>query len=229
MRKLDLFTRVELSPLKIKTNNLNFNVANLNTINKIPVPKGNNSGVEIRKGIRVGKLKKMNKMENQIELKWHQKPKLIIILLIFFFPVGLYFMWKNNLWTKKTRWIVTGICSLFLIGQLGGNGASYSDGIGSLTHDSSKDWDKNHTLDEIGKKVYDFVQAHPDAKKLIITIKDQCTDNKGNKNEFTSEIIFTEEDLNDFETYKDKTSFTKNSGKYVGKMIDGWKRCGGSF
>ena len=58
-------------------------------------------------------------MENQTELKWHQKPKLIIILLIFFFPVGLYFMWKNNLWTKKTRWIVTGICSLILIGQLG--------------------------------------------------------------------------------------------------------------
>jgi hypothetical protein len=58
-------------------------------------------------------------MENQTELKWHQKPTSIIILLVLFFPVGLYYMWKNNLWSKKTRWIVTGICSLIVIGQFG--------------------------------------------------------------------------------------------------------------
>jgi hypothetical protein len=63
-------------------------------------------------------------MENQTDLKWHQKPKSIIILLILFFPVGLYYMWKNNLWSKKTRWIVTAICSLILIGQLGGGSSS---------------------------------------------------------------------------------------------------------
>lgn len=59
MRKLDLFTRVELSPLKIKTKNLNFNIAYLNIINKIAIPKGYNSGVVIRKDVRVGKLKKI--------------------------------------------------------------------------------------------------------------------------------------------------------------------------
>jgi hypothetical protein len=136
--------------------------------------------------------------------------------------------WFKSL--SKRNKIIIGVIILILFGiSVNNNSASYNDGIGSLTHDSSKDWNKNSTLDEIGKKVFDFVQAHPDAKKLIINIKDDCTDNKGNKNEFVSEIIFTEEDLNDFETYKDKTSFTKNSGKYVGKMIDGWKHCGGTF
>ena len=33
-------------------------------------------------------------------------------------------MWKNNLWTKKTRWIVTAICGLILMGQLGGGSSN---------------------------------------------------------------------------------------------------------
>jgi len=56
-------------------------------------------------------------MEIQTETKWYQKPTGVIILLIIFFPVGLYLMWKNDMWTKKTRWIVTaGIAVLILAG-----------------------------------------------------------------------------------------------------------------
>lgn len=72
-------------------------------------------------------------MENQAGLKWYQKQTGIIILLIIFFPIGLYQMWKNNLWSKKTRWIVT-ITLIVLIG-LGQNGKkttySYSDSSSS--------------------------------------------------------------------------------------------------
>lgn len=60
-------------------------------------------------------------MENQTELKWYQKPTGVIILLIFLFPVGLYLMWKNELWTKKTRWIVTGVLALIVIAGPGGD------------------------------------------------------------------------------------------------------------
>ena len=58
-------------------------------------------------------------MENQTELKWHQKPTGVILLLIFFLPLGLYFMWKNALWTKKTRFIISGIIFfIFIIGYI---------------------------------------------------------------------------------------------------------------
>ncbi len=60
-------------------------------------------------------------MENQTELKWYQKPTGIIILLIVFFPVGLFLMWKNEIWTKKTRWIVTGAIALLFIASAGGD------------------------------------------------------------------------------------------------------------
>ena len=67
-------------------------------------------------------------MENQTNLKWYQKPSGTIILLILFFPVGLYLMWKNELWTKKTRWIVTGVLALFVIANAGKNNSnSYGD------------------------------------------------------------------------------------------------------
>ena len=58
---------------------------------------------------------KGNKIENIEQIKWHQKPISIILLLIFFFPVGLYFMWKNEMWNKKIRWIITGIAILLVI------------------------------------------------------------------------------------------------------------------
>jgi hypothetical protein len=61
------------------------------------------------------------KMENQTELKWYQKPNGVIILLIIFFPVGLYLMWKNELWTKKSRLIVTSVFAVMIIANTGNN------------------------------------------------------------------------------------------------------------
>ena len=46
-------------------------------------------------------------MKENPEMKWHQNPTIIILMLIIFFPVGIYFMWKNELWDKKARWIIT--------------------------------------------------------------------------------------------------------------------------
>ena len=104
--------------------------------------------------------------------------------------------------------------------------ASYKDGVGELTHESKHDWDRKRTLDEIGFKVYEFVTLHPDAKKLKVNVTDECKDTKGNISNYTSTIIFTEDELNNFEEYQDKHSFTKNSGGYVVKMMKEWKPCG---
>tara|TARA_Y100000385_G_scaffold235325_1_gene249045 strand:- start:956 stop:1420 length:465 start_codon:yes stop_codon:yes gene_type:complete len=66
-------------------------------------------------------------MENHTEFKWYQKPATVIILLIFFFPVGLYLMWNNELWTKQTRWIVTGVLALVVIANAGNDKNSNSN------------------------------------------------------------------------------------------------------
>jgi len=46
--------------------------------------------------------------------KWYEKKSTIILFLIFFFPVGLFLMWKYADWTKKHKWLVTGVGTLFI-------------------------------------------------------------------------------------------------------------------
>lgn len=48
-------------------------------------------------------------------LKDYQKPWLIILMLIVFFPIGLYLMWKYSNWNKITKWIITGIIGLLVL------------------------------------------------------------------------------------------------------------------
>ena len=57
-------------------------------------------------------------MENQTKLKWHQNPSSVILLLVFFLPLGIYFMWKNSLWTGRTRWIITSISIIVFLGYV---------------------------------------------------------------------------------------------------------------
>lgn len=63
-------------------------------------------------------------MENQTQLKWHQKPTSIILLLIIFFPLGMYYMWKNEIWAVKTRWIITSFFIILVIANAGNKNTS---------------------------------------------------------------------------------------------------------
>lgn len=47
--------------------------------------------------------------------KWYQKPFGIVLMLILFFPIGLYLMWRYATWPKSAKWVVTGILALFTI------------------------------------------------------------------------------------------------------------------
>lgn len=47
--------------------------------------------------------------------KWYQTTGGIIALLILFFPVGLYLMWKHASWNKTAKWIVTGVFAFFVL------------------------------------------------------------------------------------------------------------------
>lgn len=47
--------------------------------------------------------------------KWYQKTGWIIALLILFFPVGLFLMWKYTDWKKPVKWIVTVFILIFAL------------------------------------------------------------------------------------------------------------------
>lgn len=55
----------------------------------------------------------MNTAPQQIpDQKWYEQPVWIYLLVVFFFPVGLFLLWRKNQLSTKTKLIVTG---LFLV------------------------------------------------------------------------------------------------------------------
>ncbi|MBZ9691651.1 hypothetical protein [Clostridium sp. M14] len=54
-------------------------------------------------------------------MKWYEKTWVIILFLIFFFPVGLYLMWKYSKWNKAVKVVLTIFFALVIIGNIGKN------------------------------------------------------------------------------------------------------------
>jgi hypothetical protein len=48
-------------------------------------------------------------------LKWNEETWVVVLFLIFFFPLGLYYTWKTPLWSIKTKTVI----SLFYFFPLG--------------------------------------------------------------------------------------------------------------
>lgn len=48
--------------------------------------------------------------------KWYQKTPIIILALIFFFPIGLFLMWKYSGWKKAPKIIITVFLAILTIG-----------------------------------------------------------------------------------------------------------------
>lgn len=61
----------------------------------------------------IGELEENNKKNKN--LKWNEETWVIVLFLIFFFPLGLYYTWKTPLWSIKTKTII----SLFYFFPLG--------------------------------------------------------------------------------------------------------------
>ncbi|MBI4098202.1 MAG: hypothetical protein HY426_04155 [Candidatus Levybacteria bacterium] len=51
-----------------------------------------------------------------MDKKWYQNNLVIIALLILFFPVGLFLMWKYAGWNKTVKWIITAVFALAIVG-----------------------------------------------------------------------------------------------------------------
>lgn len=57
--------------------------------------------------------------------KWYQSTGWIIALLILFFPVGLFLMWKYTNWNKAVKWVVTGVFAFaVLVNAVGGSNST---------------------------------------------------------------------------------------------------------
>lgn len=47
--------------------------------------------------------------------KWYQKTRVIILLIICLFPVGLYLMWKYTDWKREIKIAITSIIAFYMV------------------------------------------------------------------------------------------------------------------
>ena len=65
---------------------------------------------------------------NEQNKNWNEKPVNIILLIFFFFPLGLYFMFKNKVFSKNIRMGVLVFFGLILgISIISGGGGPSQD------------------------------------------------------------------------------------------------------
>ncbi|MDX2362172.1 MAG: hypothetical protein QNK23_15295 [Crocinitomicaceae bacterium] len=63
----------------------------------------------------------------EAEKKWYEKAEWIYILVLLFWPVGLFLLWKNKEIPKKNKLIMTGIFLVLLVIGLLMNGEKIFD------------------------------------------------------------------------------------------------------
>ncbi|MGA3292042.1 MAG: hypothetical protein ABSC49_02745 [Candidatus Microgenomates bacterium] len=56
-------------------------------------------------------------METQTTKKdeWYKKPFGVVLMLLLFFPIGLYLMWKYTNWNSRVKWGITGFFGLMIV------------------------------------------------------------------------------------------------------------------
>jgi len=111
-------------------------------------------------------------------------------------------MWRNNLWTKKTRWIVTAICGLILMGQLGGgssNGPNPEEVlpnlVGSWTYQKAKVMggmiiNSKYELNIIKENIKDYVLNQTFNKSVKLDLGNSDLDLNVNIKDFMDEDKF---------------------------------------
>lgn len=60
-------------------------------------------------------------MEKQTKKPWYGNTLLVILLLIIFFPVGLFLMWKYSRWNIVVKGLVTGVFLLITVSLFSGS------------------------------------------------------------------------------------------------------------
>lgn len=149
--------------------------------------------------------------------KWYEKTWLIILLLIIFFPVGLFLMWRSN-WNKIAKISVSIFFAIGCVGAFCGGTTDTSPVVQEKDASKKSTNSIDDSLEGIKKNIEE-IKNDEEVKEAFKNTKESLKENIGSidKNDSKNEPELTEDEYkdlcNEFE-YKD---IARNPGNYENK------------
>lgn len=147
-------------------------------------------------------------------MKWYEKTWATILFLIFFFPVGLYLMWRYRNWNKVIKCIITGffaLCVLVNIATRGSNSGTATTANKETTK-QEESADKKKDTSEEDTKAKEIAEKEAKYKPILESGKlyANMSDEEGN---IATELVDNWDNLSDdFKTkYNSKKDTIKQS------------------
>lgn len=138
---------------------------------------------------------------------WYTKTGWIITLLILFFPVGLYLMWKHCKWGKKTKGIVTAVVLIFALLCSGDSEEPDSSGNRNLSVSSqSSQEESSSTADFVA--IEEIERTEETSAEELSTAEETTTEEETSLPETTVEEVVAEVLVPD-------TEFTEHSAQDI--------------
>jgi len=128
---------------------------------------------------------------------WYEKNWLVILLCIFFFPVGLYALWKNSTISKGWKIGVTIIIALIVISNVGDKKESTSNNAASTTTET-----QSIILSEQVNSVQSEAEIQTEqasAEKQAIIEKLKARAKRDWPNDYTTQEFWVNQQIEDYE------------------------------
>lgn len=132
-----------------------------------------------------------------MKTKLTENNNFIIAMLVLFFPIGLYFMWKNAQWSKRSKIIVTAIFGVLTIATLT-NDPDSEENVSEPKQEQTQATEKEETQQEESEE----------------TISEE-SESLGNEVEETEAVA-------DEESEEISDDFRDNAGKYLLQLSDSY-------
>lgn len=120
---------------------------------------------------------------------WYTKNVWIILLLVFFFPIGLFLMWKYSKWGKKTKGIITAVILILAIVSSVDNKETEPSNDSIVSIDEQRGVEENSSAQETTIST-EYTEEEPAAQTGTIT--EDATDTGETRTEVTDTIAQVE-------------------------------------
>ncbi|MBK7957716.1 MAG: hypothetical protein IPK03_06105 [Bacteroidetes bacterium] len=135
--------------------------------------------------------------QNTTSIAWYEKNWVVVILCIFFFPIGLYALWKNSTISKGWKIGVTAIIAFIVIANIGEKKESTSNNVASTTFETQSTTPPEQTNSAPNEADIQAEQAS--AKKQEIIEKLKARAKRDWPNDYMTQEFWVNQQVEDYE------------------------------